>query len=98
MEKEIKDRKHEMVVARKHVKEDRIEVLKLSDLEMKQALGHGSYGQVFLVKDNDSNSFYALKRLHKQLILDKKQVKSVFNERDILKAINHPFIIKFYKR
>lgn len=67
--------------------------MKLSDYEIFQTLGTGSFGRVKLAKDRNNNEYYALKILKKAEIIRLKQVDHVISENTILSNINHPFIV-----
>lgn len=56
-------------------------------------LGAGAFGRVFLVKMKGTDDFYAIKLLEKSRIIKKKQVNHTINERKVLQAFNHPFMI-----
>ena len=65
---------------------------KLDDFEMKQTLGHGSYGTVLLCKHRESGVHYAMKILQKKSVVKSKQITHTINEKKILNSINFPFI------
>ena len=44
----------------------------------------GSFGKVFLVSNRKMGKMYAMKRINKELLLQKKQVQNIKNEKDIL--------------
>jgi protein-serine/threonine kinase len=39
---------------------------------------------------------YAMKVLDKDLLTDKRRVKQIENERNIMQSIEHPFIVKLF--
>ena len=57
-------------------------------------LGKGSFGEVFLVEKIDSGQQFALKTLKKEKVLGNNLIRYAFTERNILKNINHPYIVK----
>jgi calcium-dependent protein kinase len=57
-------------------------------------LGHGSFGQVFRVQSISTGNVYACKKLNKKLLKNKKRVKTEIN---LLRATDHPNIIKLYE-
>jgi protein-serine/threonine kinase len=63
---------------------------------MLQLLGEGSFGQVFLAEHVKSGNYYALKVFQKKKIILSKQTKFVVAEVNILKQINHPYIIRLF--
>jgi hypothetical protein len=73
-------------------------------------IGNGAYGRVFLVrlgsfyfltnflkvKNKVNRQKYAMKVLNKKYLLEKKQLRYAVREKNILKLIDHPFIIKLH--
>lgn len=70
---------------------------KLSDLEMRETIGTGTFGRVRLVRHMASNKYCALKILKKQEVLKMKQVDHILAEASILQEIQHPFIVNMIK-
>jgi protein kinase A len=66
---------------------------KLSDLELKETLGTGSFGRVRLCKYKNGTDYYAIKCLKKREIIKMKQVQHIIAEKTILLEISHPFIV-----
>ena len=58
-----------------------------------QELGHGSYGHVIRVQNLTSGHIYACKKMNKRQIKNKQRFKT---EIDLLRATDHPNIIKLY--
>lgn len=67
--------------------------VKLSEFEVLQTLGTGSFGRVRLAKQKSSGDYAALKMLKKAEILRLKQVDHIISENTILSNINHPFLV-----
>ncbi|CDU24708.1 probable cAMP-dependent protein kinase catalytic subunit [Sporisorium scitamineum] len=70
----------------------------LSDFEVVETLGTGTFGRVLLVrlKDGDAadrSTYFALKVLAKSDIVKLKQVSHVQSERSILAKVDHPFLV-----
>ncbi|KAJ9470634.1 Protein kinase DC2 [Diplonema papillatum] len=74
------------------------EHLQLSDLELKETLGVGTFGRVRLAKTKKGNQYFALKILKKQEIIRMKQVDHILAEANILSDIHHPFIVDLHMR
>lgn len=55
--------------------------------------GTGMFGRVMLVHDVPSRCYYALKVMNIAAVIRLKQIEHVISEKDILKCINHPFIV-----
>ena len=70
--------------------------LKLSDYEIGQTLGTGSFGRVKISKNRNTGKFYAIKILKKSEIIKLKQVDHIMNETRILSVIDHPFLVNFF--
>ena len=66
---------------------------KLSDLDMKETLGTGSFGRVRLAKLKGQDAFYAVKCLKKREIIKMKQVQHILAEKSLLAELSHPFIV-----
>jgi len=69
---------------------------RLSDFEVKETLGTGSFGRVRLVRYKEDRKYYALKILKKAEVIHLKQVEHVKTEKKILDEIAHPFIVNLY--
>jgi CRP-like cAMP-binding protein len=57
-------------------------------------LGAGTFGQVWLTSDKKTGNAYALKVQIKRELIDHKQAEGVCRELDVMRKIDHPFIIK----
>ncbi len=70
---------------------------RFNDLEYVAILGSGTFGRVTLVKEKTSKQVYALKTMLKTEIVAHKQQNNVLNEKNIMMACNHPFILRLYQ-
>jgi len=70
--------------------------IKLSDYDIFQTLGTGTFGRVRLAKSKATGEFFALKMLKKAEIIKNKQVDHIINENTILSNIEHPLLIKMH--
>lgn len=75
----------------------------MEDLDIRRTLGVGAFGRVKLAKvkpekakGGNPNQTFALKCLAKIGIVDNGLQGHVVNECNIMKELNHPFILKFY--
>jgi len=59
-------------------------------------VGEGAYGKVFKVQNKVDNKVYAMKILSKKFLEKRDQLKYVQSELNILKVLEHPFIIKLH--
>lgn len=75
-------------------------VLKLSDFEVRGALGTGTFGRVLLVSlktaTPGSQNIFAMKVLRKSEIVRLRQVEHVNAERYILSRVRHAFIVDLF--
>jgi protein-serine/threonine kinase len=81
--------------------------MSIQDYELHRVIGEGSFGKVFIAIDVKTRHPYAIKILDKYHImkvalpiiyldLKNKKVESAFRERDLLRELSHPNIIKQY--
>lgn len=66
----------------------------LSEFEILQTLGTGSFGRVRLGRHKKTNKIYAIKMLKKAEIIKLKQMDHIYSEYTILSMLNHPFIVE----
>jgi len=70
---------------------------KLSDLDVRDTLGTGTFGRVRLVHCKLDRKFYALKILKKQEVIRMKQTDHVLAEAAILSEVVHPFVVNMVR-
>jgi serine/threonine protein kinase len=68
----------------------------LSQFEILDVLGKGSFGEVFLVKKKGEEQLYAMKSLLKSKVKSQNLTKYVMTERDVLTLMNNPFIVQIH--
>ncbi|XP_072034714.1 cAMP-dependent protein kinase catalytic subunit PRKX-like [Amphiura filiformis] len=73
---------------------DRKRQYKLEDFELMSTVGTGTFGRVVLARDKKNKEYMALKILNITDIIKLKQTEHVLNEKAILSATNHPFIVQ----
>jgi len=66
------------------------------DLDIMRTLGCGAFGRVKLVKHKTTGKTYALKCLVKQDIVQNNLQEHVMNERNVMLALDHQFILKLH--
>ena len=69
-----------------------MEGYKYKDFKFESVLGEGSFGTVYLGKHKNGKK-YALKCFKKKKLVINKQIKFIIAELNILKQIDHPYII-----
>ena len=85
------------VPTRNTVKEIKNSKISLNDFEILKLIGAGSFGKVFLVRENKekmNKNLYAMKILEKDKIIELDQVQNTLTERELLETLSHPFISK----
>jgi len=70
--------------------------IEFADLDIKSTLGCGAFGRVKLVTDKNSGNTYALKCQVKAEIVENGLQDHVLNERNVMLALDHPFILKLH--
>ncbi|EGC32113.1 hypothetical protein DICPUDRAFT_38849 [Dictyostelium purpureum] len=65
----------------------------VSDFELLNLVGKGSFGKVIQVRKKDTGEIYAMKVLSKKHIVEHNEVEHTLSERNILQKINHPFLV-----
>ncbi|KAM4034430.1 microtubule-associated serine/threonine-protein kinase 4-like [Anomaloglossus baeobatrachus] len=63
-----------------------------TDFKQIKLISSGAYGAVHLVRHNDTNKMFAMKKLNKQNLKDKTRLDRAFLERDILTFSDCPFV------
>jgi serine/threonine protein kinase len=63
-----------------------------NDFHFLEVIGEGGYGKVWKVELIRSKRLYAMKEMSKALVVLKKSVDNVLNERKILEGLRSPFI------
>jgi len=70
--------------------------IEFCDLDIKSTLGCGAFGRVKLVTDKNSGNTYALKCQIKAEIVENNLQDHVLNERNVMLALDHTFILKLH--
>ncbi|KAF9971240.1 hypothetical protein BGZ73_005842 [Actinomortierella ambigua] len=69
---------------------------RLSDFELLETLGTGTFGRVYLAKFRHDHSYYAMKVLKKSEVVRLKQVEHINSEKLILSQVHFPFIVNLF--
>ena len=74
----------------------RLEPCQLSDFEMGRVLGTGSFGRVSLARHRPTGTVVAIKALSKAHIVRQQQLAHLRSERDILRQLDHPLLVRMH--
>lgn len=72
------------------------EGITFTSFEILGTLGAGTFGKVFKVKLKTTGKIYAMKVINKKYLIRNQQLRYAVTECNVLKQINHPFIIKLH--
>jgi serine/threonine protein kinase len=72
------------------------EIITKSSFEFIGIIGRGGFGKVWKVLYKKTKAIYAMKKMSKCKIIDKRSERSIKAERDLLSIMNHPFIINMH--
>ncbi|CAH1262948.1 PRKX [Branchiostoma lanceolatum] len=78
------------------VERENVTRFNISDVHFDKVIGEGSFGTVYLSRNKESGTHYALKRLEMGHVIRLKQVDHVNNERRIWASLRHPFICRLF--
>lgn len=67
--------------------------INMACFDILSVLGRGFYGKVMLCMKKDEGKLFAIKTVHKDKLAKTKKIYTVFNERNILMNVKHPFIV-----
>jgi len=66
---------------------------KFEDYKIIRLIGRGTFGKVFLVQNQLTKNFFAMKSIRKDIVIDHDSLESLKVEKLILLQVRHPFII-----
>ena len=69
----------------------------VEDLTLLKCLGKGAFGEVYLTSKQGTKQKFATKKIDKKFTSNPRAKKYFDNEKNILKELNHPNIIKLYE-
>eukprot|EP00172_Hildenbrandia_rubra_P000705 Plantae.Rhodophyta-Hildenbrandia_rubra.ctg1389.p1 GENE.Plantae.Rhodophyta-Hildenbrandia_rubra.ctg1389~~Plantae.Rhodophyta-Hildenbrandia_rubra.ctg1389.p1 ORF type:complete len:854 (-),score=202.65 Plantae.Rhodophyta-Hildenbrandia_rubra.ctg1389:8117-10678(-) len=96
-EKSKRLRLHEQFVKELEYVRKRRRPIKVDDFQVLEKIGHGSYGTVYLVRQNDTGELFAMKKLNKETMVSRRQVAHVWLERFVLATTGEcPYVVKMY--
>lgn len=70
--------------------------LSMEDFKILSVIGRGYYGKVMLVNKIGTNELYAIKSVHKRLLVESGNTNQILAERNFLMRAKHPFLVSLY--
>ena len=70
--------------------------ISVNDFEAKYPIGRGGFGRVWKTMHKKSLKYFAMKEMRKDLIVSKRSVGSIMNERRLLGILKHPFLVNLH--
>jgi serine/threonine protein kinase len=68
----------------------------LNYFEILKLIGCGGFSKVYLARRKDNGMLYAIKVISKKEMIQKDKEESVFNERNLMTRLDHPFLVKLH--
>ena len=72
----------------------RREKMTVYNYESLAIIGRGAFGEVHVCRDKKTNEIVAIKKIRKDILLQKKQIKHTMDEQDFLSKAKSPWIVK----
>ena len=73
-----------------------LNIVSRDNFEFLYIIGKGGFGKVWKVQHKQTKISYALKEMSKLKIIDKKSIKSIKSELDLLSGMESPFIVNMH--
>ena len=68
----------------------------LKDFQLIKLLSKGGFGKVYLAKNTLDGEYYAMKRIRKDVLIEKRQIENTLNEKRILSSNDNPFLLSMH--
>ncbi|XP_038860901.1 serine/threonine-protein kinase 32A-like [Salvelinus namaycush] len=75
---------------------DDTEEIHFDHFQILRAIGKGSFGKVCIVQKKDTKKMYAMKYMNKLKCVERNEVRNVFKEMQIMRNLEHPFLVNFW--
>ncbi|XP_071025486.1 serine/threonine-protein kinase 32A-like [Oncorhynchus clarkii lewisi] len=75
---------------------DDTEEINFDHFQILRAIGKGSFGKVCIVQKKDTKKMYAMKYMNKLKCVERNEVRNVFKEMQIMRNLEHPFLVNFW--
>ena len=74
--------------------EKKREKLTIFNYQSLNIIGRGAFGEIHVCKNKKTKEIVAIKKIKKELVIKKNQIKNTRDEQDFLSKINSPWIVK----
>lgn len=71
-------------------------VVSFSSFSILEKVGSGAFGSIYKVEHKETRRIYAMKAISKKFLFTTKQLKYALTECQVLKTVNHTFVIKMH--
>ena len=78
---------------RKNIQKKR-EKISASNYESLSIIGRGAFGEVHVCREKKTGEIVAIKKIKKDVLVQKNQIKHTMDEQDFLSKVNSPWIVK----
>ena len=68
----------------------------LKDFILIKLLDKGGFGKVYLAKNTLDGEYYAMKRIRKDHLIEKRQIENTLNEKSIMMSNDNPFVLSMH--
>ena len=78
----------------KKIIQKKLEKMSASNYESLAIIGRGAFGEVHVCREIKTGEIVAIKKIRKDILQQKKQIKHTMDEQDFLSKVNSPWIVK----
>ena len=72
----------------------KLERMSVNNYESLGIIGRGSFGEVHVCRVKKTGEIVAIKKIKKDIVSQKKQIKHILDEQDFLSKVNSPWIVQ----
>ena len=78
----------------KKIIQNKLKKMSASNYESLAIIGRGAFGEVHVCREIKTGEIVAIKKIRKDILQQKKQIKHTMDEQDFLSKVNSPWIVK----
>ena len=76
------------------INQKKLEKMSASNYESLSIIGRGAFGEVHICREKKTGEIVAIKKIKKEILFNKNQIKHTLDEQDFLSKVDSPWIIK----